>query len=139
VWPREFPTVESAQPYIDNPEKLADVVYADRLGNGDASSGDGWEFRGEGLIQLTGRSLFTTFGETVGKSPEDTAAWLLTPEGAAASACWYWNTRNLNPLADAWEVTRTTVVINGGTTNLADRLRLCNAALAAIQALAAAP
>jgi predicted chitinase len=136
VWPGRFPSLTDAEPYAMNPEKLANKVYAGRLGNGDEASGDGYRFRGMGLIQLTGRSLFTSFGRTVGKSAEDAAAWCLTPEGAAASACWYWATRKLNPYADAWEITEITKLVNGGLTNLDTRLRLSNAALAAIKAAA---
>jgi len=132
VWPRRFPIVTYALPYVNAPEKLANKVYAGRLGNGDEASGDGWRFRGAGLIQLTGRALFTRFGVTVDKSAEDAAAWCLTKEGAAESACWYWHVNELNPLCDTWQIARVTERINGGLTNLATRERLCAKALHAL-------
>jgi putative chitinase len=124
VWPSRFPSVAAATPYLNNPEKLANHVYAGRLGNGDEASGDGWRYRGQGPIQLTGKSTFAAWGTTMGKSADEAAAIILTPAGGAQSACWYWNTRNLNPLADAWNVPGVTQKINGGLTNEALRLQL---------------
>jgi putative chitinase len=135
VYPHEFPTEASTAGYVGNPTALANRVYANRLGNGDEASGDGWTFRGVGLIQLTGRTNFTLFGKSVGKSPEEAATYCLTQEGAALSAAWYWDTNKLNDLADLWEVTLTTKKINGSTEDAARRVGLCNAAYAAIEAL----
>jgi putative chitinase len=133
VWPSRFPNIDLARPFEHAPEALANHVYAGRLGNGDAASGDGWRFRGAGLIQLTGRTLYAQFAAAVGRAPEDAAAWLATAAGAAASACWYWTIRgHLNELADAWDIAGVTQRVNGGETNLATRIRLSNAALAAL-------
>lgn len=138
MWPTHFapaagqPTAES---YARQPERIANHVYAYRLGNGDESSGDGWRFRGSGLIQLTGRTYWARFGASVGRSPEDAWTWAQTPEGAAAAACWYWLDRGqLLALSDAWEITEVTQRINGALTNLSRRITLCNAALAAFSA-----
>jgi putative chitinase len=139
VWPGRFPTLAAAAPYADNPEALANLVYAGRMGNGDAASGDGWRFRGEGLIELTGRELDTKFAAAFGKPLDDAMAWLLTPVGAATSACWYWSQHNLNHLADVWDITGITRLVNGGLTNLQTRLKLSNLALAAIGGPPSAP
>lgn len=136
VWPSRFPTQEAATPYVNNPEALADLVYAGRMGNGNAASGDGWRFRGEGLIQLTGRGMHTRFAASVGRSLDDAAAWMLTPPGASASACWFWTLADhkpaLNALADTWDLTGITRAINGGLTGLTARVAGCSAALAAL-------
>lgn len=130
VWPSRFPTLASAQPYANNPEKLADLVYSGRLGNGTPGSGDGWRFRGEGLIQLTGRGLDTQFATSVGMTVDQVAAWMLTPAGAAASAGWYWTIRGgLNEDADAWDLAAITQKVNGGMGNFATRQQLSEAAL----------
>lgn len=131
VWPSRFPTLAVANTYQHNPQKLASYVYANRLGNGDAASGDGWIFRGAGPIQLTGKSTFAAFGATVGKTAEEAAAYVQTPEGGAASACWYWTSRSLNPLADAWNISGITTKVNGGLTNEAVRLSLSETELKA--------
>lgn len=132
VWPDRFPTLAAAAAYADNPEALANLVYAGRMGNGDAGCGDGWRFRGEGPIELTGRELDTKFAAAFGKPLDDAMAWLLTPAGAATSACWYWSQHNLNHLADAWDISGITRLVNGGLTNLLTRVKLSNLALAAI-------
>jgi len=132
VWPSRFPSLKAAAPYAGNPEALANLVYAGRMGNGDAASGDGWRFRGEGLIELTGRELDTRFAAAFGMTLDAAMAWLLTPLGAATSACWYWSLRCLNPLADVWDITGITRLVNGGQTNLQTRMILSNLALAAI-------
>ncbi|MBI3677962.1 MAG: glycoside hydrolase family 19 protein [Proteobacteria bacterium] len=113
VFPHAFPTAQSAQPFVGNSQALADRVYANRLGNGDEQSGDGYRFRGRGLIQLTGRDEYAEFGATIGKSAEDTAAYCETPEGAAASGCWYLSARGCLSLADAWEISLVTRKVNG--------------------------
>lgn len=133
IWPTHFATEADAAPYIGEPEMLADLVYAGRLGNHDMDSGDGWRFRGRGLIQITGRWNYTAFAHAVAQSPYEIGAWMLTPPGAAASACWYWASRPaINALTDAWDVVGVTRLINGGETDEARRALLCGAALAAI-------
>jgi putative chitinase len=139
VWPSRFAKLEAAAPYADNPEALANLVYAGRMGNGDAASGDGWRFRGQGLIELTGRELDTRFAAAFGRTLDDAMAWLLTPPGAATSACWYWSLRSLNPLADVWDITGITRLVNGGLTSLQTRVNLSNLALAAIGGPPSAP
>jgi predicted chitinase len=113
VFPNEFPTVESAQAFVGKPEALANRAYANKGGNGDEASGDGYKFRGRGLIQLTGRDEYAEFGATIGKSAEDAAAYCQTTEGAAMSGCWYLSSRGCLPLSDAWEISAVTRKVNG--------------------------
>jgi putative chitinase len=91
------------------------------MGNGDEESGDGYKFRGRGAIQLTGRDNYTRFGESIGKTADEVVRYCDTLEGAIESACWFWNTHNINALADDNDVTDSTKVINGGTLGLDDR------------------
>jgi putative chitinase len=126
VWPNRFPDEASAAPYANNPEKLANNVYANRMGNGTEASGEGFRYRGRGLIQVTGKSNYISFAKSVGKTLDEVVSYLETDEGACESAGWYWNTRNLNPLADAKDVLGVTKKINGGTTGLQDRTMLYN-------------
>jgi putative chitinase len=129
VWPSRFPSVAAAAPFALEPERLACRVYADRMGNGAEESGDGWTFRGAGLIQLTGRANYTLFAKAAGRDLDSCSAWLQTPAGAAASACWFWSTRGLNGFADAWDIEGTTRRINGGVEGLAARQVLAKVAL----------
>jgi putative chitinase len=125
IFPRHFRTIAEATPFARQPERIANRVYANRIGNGAESSGDGWRFRGRGYIQLTGRANYTAFNRFV---PDDV---IQTPELVATkypllSAAWFWHTRNLNAIADTGStdavVTRVTRVVNGGTHGLQDRL-----------------
>ena len=118
--------------FVHKPEALANQVYAGRMGNGPPESGDGWLFRGGGGIQCTGRETFTRLARDVGMTPEACAAWVRTIEGAAASACWFWATHGLNALADAWDIEIATRRINGGLNGISERIRLCEAARAAL-------
>jgi len=120
---------ESAKSYARNPQMIADRVYANRLGNGDVASGDGYRYRGRGLIQLTGKENYQKFATSLGKSLEETVKYLETPEGACASAGWFWNSRKLNALADKDEFTQVCKVINGGTIGLSERIAYYNKAL----------
>jgi putative chitinase len=124
IFPKYFPTVEAAKAYARNPEKIANKVYGNRMGNGDEASGDGFKFRGRGYIQLTGKLNYTAFDAAV---PEDI---LKDPELVATkypllSAGWFWGKNNLNALADKGalpgDVTAITKRINGGTIGLIDR------------------
>lgn len=122
IFPKYFKRAgRDAQEYHRKPEKIANVVYAGRMANGDTESGDGWKFRGRGVIQLTGRANYTAFGKTIGKSPEEVIDYLETKEGALESACWYWNSRNLNAACDIQDIVKMTKLVNGGTIGLADR------------------
>lgn len=116
-----FPTVESAKPYERKPEMIANRVYANRMGNGDEASGDGWRYCGRGLIQLTGKDNYTFFAGSLGIPVEEAADYLATFEGAAQSACFFWEQNNLNRFADANDVKGLTRAINGGQIGLADR------------------
>jgi len=121
VFPKRFPTVESAQPYNRQPEKIANKIYSDRMGNGNEASGDGYKFRGRGAIQLTGKDNYSRFAESIGKDLDEAVAYCDTLEGAIESACWFWTTHNLNAKADENDVTGSTKVINGGTLGIDDR------------------
>ena len=121
VWPKRFPSLEAAQPYHRNPEKIANRVYANRMGNGNEASGEGFKFRGRGLIQVTGKDNYFWFASSLSITPEEAAEYMQTFEGAAQSACWYWENTSLNKLADAGDILTMTKRINGGTIGLEDR------------------
>lgn len=120
VWPARFPA-DIAQAYARQPEKIANRAYANRLGNGDEASGDGWRFRGSGLIQLTGKSNQLGAALYFDRDPESIGDWLRSDEGACRSAAWFWRGRDLNPLADGGQFVLITKKINGGIAGLADR------------------
>jgi putative chitinase len=103
------------------PEAIANNVYANRLGNGDEASGDGWQHRGRGVIQITGKDAYKAFAKAAGIPYDQVFAYLETKHGAVESACWYWSTRDLNPVADADNYLLVTKRINGGTNGFADR------------------
>ena len=120
VWFSRFPNVSMAEPYAHNPEKLANFVYAGRMGN--LQDGDGWQFHGRGLIQLTGRENYANCGSGIGVDIIDNPDLLLTPKYAALSAGWFWNKKGLNALADTQEYGTMTRRINGGLTGLEERI-----------------
>lgn len=123
TFPRYF-NATTAAAYQRQPEKIANHVYANRLGNGPESSGDGWKFRGHGLIQLTGKSNISAFAATINKDIDATLIYLMTPAGATEAAAWYWKSHSLNALADTKQITKITQVINGGTIGLEQRKKL---------------
>jgi putative chitinase len=121
-----FPTDELAQQYASKPNKqeaIANRIYASRMGNGDEASGDGYKYCGRGLIQLTGKSNYQAFADSLEISPEEASEYLATFEGAAQSACWFWETNNLNQYADKGDILTMTKRINGGTIGLEDRIK----------------
>ena len=126
VWPREFPTDEIANQYAMHPEMIANRAYANRMGNGDEQSGDGWRFCGRGLIQITGKENYQQFADSIGKSLDDTSSYMETKDGCVESACWFWKKHNLNECADNGDIERMTRIINGGTLGLEDRLNHYN-------------
>ena len=123
VFPKYFPTDELAAQYANKPEKIANRVYGNRMGNGDESSGDGFRYCGRGLIQLTGKQNYTWFAASLEISVEEAAEYLQTFEGAAQSACWFWETNKLNDWADKGDIVTLTKRINGGTIGLEDRIK----------------
>lgn len=108
--------------YIGDPKRLGSYVYANRMGNGNIQSGDGWKYRGKGLIQLTGKDTQTRYAKYVGKNIEKEPDFILEPHYAVDSAGWFWMTANLNALADKDEFTKITIKINGGKNGIEDRL-----------------
>ena len=118
-----FPTAALAAQYANQPERIANRVYANRMGNGNEASGDGWRYCGRGLIQLTGKDNYTFFAGSMGISESEAAEYLTTFEGAVQSACWYWEQNNLNRFADSGDIKGLTRAINGGYIGLADRIR----------------
>lgn len=121
IFSKYFPNDDIAKQYARQPEKIANRVYANRMSNGPEESGDGYRFCGRGLIQLTGRANYTKFAEDLGMSIEDTIAYLETPNGAVASAGWFWDNNKLNQYCDSNDFITLTKRINGGTIGLADR------------------
>lgn len=140
IFPKYFKNAgRNAAEYAKQPQKIANVVYANRMGNGDAASNDGYNFRGRGPIQLTGRENYTNFGKTVGMTAEQVIDYIQTKKGALESACWYWNSRNLNAACDANDIVKMTKLINGGTIGLDDRKKHYNEALAILGGAIPAP
>ena len=120
VWPSHF-TADIADQYAHNPERIANRAYAGRMGNGDEASGDGWNFCGRGLLQVTGRVNYQAFADSLQMNIADVPAFLQTFEGAVQSACWFWENNNLNQYADSGDFVTMTKKINGGTLGLDDR------------------
>jgi len=126
IFPKYFPTDDLANAYANMPNKqeaIANRVYASRMGNGDEHSGDGYRYCGRGLIQLTGKSNYQSFADSLEMNVEDVPEYLATFEGAAQSACWFWESNNLNQWADKGDILTLTKRINGGTIGLEDRIK----------------
>jgi putative chitinase len=126
IFPKYFPTDELANAYANmsnKQEAIANRVYASRMGNDDEHSGDGYRYCGRGLIQLTGKSNYQSFADSLEMNVEDVPDYLATFEGAAQSACWFWETNNLNQWADKGDILTLTKRINGGTIGLEDRIK----------------
>lgn len=141
TWPSRFAVLDSSghpiKPYTPTalaksierkPELIANNVYANRIGNGDAESGDGWKYHGRGLIQITGKENYANFGATVNMSAEDVVAYAQTFDGAVQTACWFWATHKLNQYADSGDIETMTRRINGGLNGIDDRIAKCNLA-----------
>jgi len=126
IFKKYFPTEAVALQYQRNPQKIANRVYASRMGNGDEASGEGFKFRGRGYIQLTGKSNYSAFDKTV---EDDITANpdLVATKYPLLSAAWFWSKNGLNTIADEGStdevVTKATKRVNGGTIGLADRIK----------------
>lgn len=121
VFPKYFPTDEIAKAYAHNQEMIANRVYGGRMGNGPEETGDGYKYCGRGLIQLTGRFNYQAFADSIETPIEEIPHYLATFEGAVQSACWFWESNNLNQFADSGDILTMTKRINGGTIGLEDR------------------
>lgn len=123
VWASRFPDSDTAEKYANNPEKIANKVYAGRMGN--IEEGDGWRYHGRGLIQLTGRENYLNCGQGIGQDLLSNPDLLLEPKWACLSAGWFWNKKNLNSLCDPLSdenIKEMTRRINGGLNGLDDRI-----------------
>jgi putative chitinase len=126
LFAKYFPTDALAEEYCAKPNKqeaIASRIYASRMGNGDEASGDGYKYCGRGLIQLTGKSNYIAFADSLEITPEEASEYLATFEGAAQSACWFWESNKLNQWADKGDILTLTKRINGGTIGLEDRIK----------------
>jgi putative chitinase len=126
IFKKYFPTLESALPYERKPEKIANKVYGNRMGNGPESSGDGWKYRGRGPIQLTGKNNYTQFAKDMfddWQNVVDNPDWVTADRDfALMSAIWFWNKNGLNKWADTGDIKELTRRINGGYIGLEDRI-----------------
>jgi len=109
---KKYFTAAKAAQYARQPQRIANLVYANRMGNGTEASGDGWRYRGRGFIQLTGKNNYVNCGKGLGVDLIKNPDYLLTPEGAARSAGWFWQSRNLNVTADNNDIRENTSLIN---------------------------
>ena len=129
----------NAADYAKQPEKIANVIYASRMGNGDTASGDGYRFRGRGVVQLTGRDNYTAFGKSIGMTAEQVIEYVTTKKGALESACWYWASRKINIACDEGDIVKMSKLVNGGTIGLEDRRKHYEQALAVLGGAVPAP
>jgi putative chitinase len=132
IFPKYFPTDSIAAQYAALPNKqeaIANKVYGGRMGNGPEETGDGFRYCGRGLIQLTGKNNYEAFAMSIETPVEEIPEYLATFEGAAQSACWFWETNNLNKWADTGDIKELTRRINGGYIGLEDRIKHYNHAL----------
>lgn len=133
VFGKYFPSEELANEYARKPEKIANRVYGNRMGNGDEQSGDGWKFRGRGLIQLTGRDNYRRCGEAIGLNLEEDPDQVSdNPEVSVMAVGWYWQSNNLNHYADQDDIKKVTKIINGGYHGLEDRMAFLKRAKAVL-------
>lgn len=134
VWPRRFGRGGKAgdpnavaRALGGRPEEIANSVYANRMGNGPPSTGDGWRFRGNGPIQLTGRDNHEAFAKAMGMALDDAVEWIGTIEGGIMSAAWFWDINDINRLADTPGISDETKRINGGEIGIISRRKIFNA------------
>ncbi|MEP0264102.1 glycoside hydrolase family 19 protein [Dokdonia sp.] len=121
VFRKYFPTLAAAELCARQPEKIANKVYSSRMGNGDEASGEGWKYRGRGLIQLTGKDNYKAFSADTGQDFVANPDLVTQPEWALSSACWFWKKRKINQFADADDIHMVTKRINGGFNGLEHR------------------
>ena len=132
LWPKRFPSLEFANQFAGNAKRIANSVYANRMGNRDEASGDGYRFRGRGALQCTGHSTYFHAGKALGVDFVMQPDLIATPKYAALTAGWFWDTHKLNPPSDALDYQKVTRIINGGTIGLDDRIKHVQQALAVL-------
>ncbi len=113
IWPTRVTSIQQAQSLTRNPQGLANVVYADRLGNGDTASGDGWRFRGRGLKQLTGKNNYIDAASELDRPYVTNPDLVATPKDACMTAAWFWHCIKGNVLADSAQWDAITRAVNG--------------------------
>jgi len=121
TFPKYFATDAVAAQYERQPEKIANHIYANRMGNGAEATGDGYKYRGRGAIQLTGHDNYAAFAKSINKTLDETITYCETMDGAIESACWFWKKNNVNATCDANDIVAMTKKINGGTIGLDER------------------
>lgn len=121
VFPKYFKTTELATKYARKPIAIANYVYQNRNGNGNELSGDGWTYRGKGIIGLTFKNNYQAFASYMNKTLDETIVYLETKEGALFSGLYYWKINKLNLLSDSGDVINVTKRINGGVNGLQQR------------------
>lgn len=137
TWPKRYRGADGKPNALSlnlarHPQAIANNTYAGRNGNGDEVSGDGWRYRGRGLLQITGRANYRAAGQGIGLRLEEEPELLEQPEFSALSAAWWWSSHGLSELADAGKFEQITRVINGGLNGQADRLALWEKAKAVL-------
>lgn len=142
TFPRYFPSDSIAQQYHRQPEKIANRVYDDanrtsKLGN--TQPGDGWKYRGRGIIQLTGKNNYLAFAADVGMTLDQVVDYVQTKDGAVESAAWFWAKRNINTPADQGNIDQVSKLVNGGTIGLEERRAKYNSSLQILTEGAGAP
>lgn len=123
IWPQRVTSLADAATLCRNPQTLANRVYANRLGNGDEASGDGWKFRGRGIFQLTGRANYMAAGDSLGQPYKELPQLVAEPLHAAMTAGWYWAAAGCNAMADGAQIDAITRAINGPAMVAADERR----------------
>lgn len=130
VWPSRFTSIEAAKPYANNPEALAELVYGGRMGN--MSPGDGWKYRGRGLLQVTGKKNYEAVGKALGIDLIAIPGQLASPETALRASIAWWE-RNISDEAMG-DIRRITRAVNGGSAGLEDRDIITSKAMEALAA-----
>ena len=132
TFPRYFPTDALAKQYQRKPEEIANRVYddANRINKmGNTAPGDGWKFRGRGIIQLTGKNNYIAFAADMGMTVDQVVEYVKTKKGAVESAAWFWSKRNINAAADTGNIDAVSKLVNGGSIGLTERKNHYTAAL----------
>ena len=131
IFPSRIKSIAAAQGLVRNPQALANVVYAGRLGNGDTASGDGWRFRGRGLKQLTGRANYTEAAHALGRPYVEQPGLVAEDADACLTAAWFWHKSRCSDLADSWQLDEITRRVNGpGMLQARERRSYADAAIA---------